>query len=75
MCFDRRPVRLSCVFLANHVPKCQMSSGLYGPIFTSVSYNAKRVYLLNVGNSNKKFNAEVSELKLRFMIYLKVAVR
>ena len=24
---------LSCVFLANYVPKCQMSSGPYGPIF------------------------------------------
>ena len=27
------PLRLSCVFLANYVPKCQMSSGPYGPIF------------------------------------------
>ena len=24
---------LSCAFLANYVPKCQMSSGPYGPIF------------------------------------------
>ena len=27
------PLRLICVFLANYVPKCQMSSGPYGPIF------------------------------------------
>ena len=27
------PLRLSCVFVANYVPKCQMSSGPYGPIF------------------------------------------
>ena len=24
---------LSCVFLANYMPKCQMSSGPFGPIF------------------------------------------
>ena len=27
------PLRLSCVLLANYVPKCQLSSGQYGPIF------------------------------------------
>ena len=27
------PLRLSCVFLANYMPKCQMSSRPYGPIF------------------------------------------
>ena len=27
---------LSCVFLANYVPKCQMSSGPYGPIFGGI---------------------------------------
>ena len=33
MCFDiYGPLRRSCVFLANYVPKCQMSSGPYGPI-------------------------------------------
>ena len=30
MCFDE----LSCVFLAKYVPKCQMSSGPFGPIFS-----------------------------------------
>ena len=28
------PLRLSCVFLANYMPKCQMSSGPNGPIFS-----------------------------------------
>ena len=34
------PRRLSCVFLANYVPKCQMSSGPYGPILfvLNISY-------------------------------------
>ena len=27
------PPRLSCALSANYVPKCQMSSGPYGPIF------------------------------------------
>ena len=28
-------LRLSCVLLANYVPKCQMSSSPYGPILTT----------------------------------------
>ena len=36
------PLRLSCVFLANYVPKCQMSLGPYGPIsFFQASQFAK----------------------------------
>ena len=31
------PLRLSCVFIANYVPKCQMSSGPYGTILKEVS--------------------------------------
>ena len=30
------PVRLSYAFLANYVPKCQMSSGPYGPILIDI---------------------------------------
>ena len=30
--FTYLPQRLSCVLLTNYVPKCQMSSGPYGPI-------------------------------------------
>ena len=30
------PLRLSYVLLANNVPKCQMSSGPYGPIFVQL---------------------------------------
>ena len=30
---------LSCVFLANYMPKCQMSSGPHGPIFLLLSLN------------------------------------
>ena len=33
------PLRLSCVFLANYVPKCQMSSGPCGPIFVVLCVN------------------------------------
>ena len=30
------PPKLSCAFLASDVPKCQMSSGPYGPIFVDI---------------------------------------
>ena len=33
MCFDTWATKLSFVFLAIYVPKCQMSSGPHGPIF------------------------------------------
>ena len=32
------PLRLSCAFLANYVPKCQMGSDSYGPILNTVSF-------------------------------------
>ena len=38
---------MSCVFLANYVPKCQMSSGPYGPIFKYALYTSSRVLQLN----------------------------
>ena len=40
MCFS--PLRLSCVFLANYVPKCQMNSGPYGPIFLFICRTSPR---------------------------------
>ena len=39
------PLRLSCVFLANYMPKCQMSSGPYGPIFWPIWFiNQRALY-------------------------------
>ena len=31
------PLKLSYALLANYMPKCQMSSGPYGPIFKNIS--------------------------------------
>ena len=37
------PLRPSCVFLANYVPECQMSSGPCGPIFIYVAIKHNQV--------------------------------
>ena len=39
------PLRLSCVLLANYVPKCQMNSGPYGPIFFTKNTGGDRTTL------------------------------
>ena len=42
MCFHTWALRLSCLFLANYVPKCQMSSGPYGPMLIQTFKSALR---------------------------------
>ena len=53
---------LSCVFLANYVPKCQMSSGPYGPLFFYTAQSDSQIrqrfpleYNFNFVNSRAKW--------------------
>ena len=43
-------LRLSCVFLANYVPKCQMNSGPHGPILSITPHLLFIVHEQNVSN-------------------------
>ena len=48
------PLRLSCVFLANYVPKVQMSSGLCGPIFLQTTLTTLRSYRIHLLDKREK---------------------